>query len=135
MKKLIYSIVLILFILSGLFGQNEIKHNRNSGSKNEQNEKAIYLSGIIKDSLNEPFYGVNVIIKSTRIGTIANKNGKYEIDITKFYQEKNKIIVIYSFVGFKRIEKEIDFSKNNDEINRTINISLKEKADAINCNG
>ena len=135
MRKYLYTIMLISCLFSSSFGQNETKNFLNSESRSAQSEKLIYVSGIIKDSINKPFVGVNVIIKNTRIGTIADKNGKYQIDISDFYREKSKIILMFSFVGYKTIEKEIDFSKKTNADDIIINITLKDEAEAILCNG
>jgi len=122
MRNSIYTILLCLFLIHSVLGQND-------------NKKLIYVSGIVKDSVNKPYYGVNVVIKSTRIGTTTDENGKYKIDITNFYREKENIILIYSFVGFKLVEKEIDLSKTVNTKNLKINIKLKDESEGINCNG
>lgn len=100
-----------------------------------EKEKSIFISGIIIDNTKEPFQYANIIIKNTRIGTIADKEGKYKINITELFNRKEKIIISYSFLGFKIVEKEIDLTKLKKEKNRIINITLNEKVEVINCNG
>ena len=122
MKKYICLITFSIFVSNCVFAQNE-------------KSKSFYVSGVVTDSLNNPFKGVNVIIKNSRIGTVVDDNGKYKIDITKFYQKKERIIVVFSFIGFKSIEKEIDISDIEKNKNQTINLILKEEANPISCNG
>lgn len=102
---------------------------------NTGKNKKIFISGTIKDETKEAFQYANIIIKNSRTGTIADEKGRYKIDITKFYYQKKKIIISYSFLGYKIVEKEIKKTELKKEKNRVINITLKEKAEAINCNG
>ena len=127
--------LIILFVCSSHFGENKIKNNISSAPTVLQNEKPIYITGIIMDRDNEPFHGVNIIIKNTQIGAVADENGKYRIDITDFYKKKEKIMVVYSFVGYKNIEKKIHLSKKKNFDDIIINITLKEEAEAILCYG
>ncbi|SHI33698.1 carboxypeptidase-like regulatory domain-containing protein [Algibacter luteus] len=120
MNKYFYIIILTLLLSNSVFAQIE-KSN------------SVFVSGIVKDSLNNPLKGVNIIIKNTRIGTVVDENGNYKIDLTKLHKKEKKIVVIFSFVGFKIIEKEIDISDSDK--NKIINIVLKDKAAPLSCNG
>ena len=134
MKKYYYTGLLILFLLNCAFAQNNTTNSSKRTSTNIQREVPIYISGTVTDSLNEPFEGVNVVIVYNPIGTIVDENGKYKLDVTKFYQEKEKIILSFTYIGFKPVTREIDFACPNKE-DLTVNVSLDEQADPINCDG
>lgn len=131
MKKHIYISIISLFVFNAIFAQSD------SASKTTIKQPKIkyYITGFVTDSLNNPFRGVNVIVKKTLIGTVVDEKGKYKIDLTEFKIAKKKIIISYTNTGFKAVEKEIDFSKQQSKKNIEINITLKVKAQPINCDG
>ena len=122
MKRNINAILLLLFLSNSAFAQISI-------------ENSIYVSGVVTDSLNKPLKGANVVIKNTRTGVVVDENGKYKIDLSDFYSKREKIIVTFSCLGLKPIEKEIDFSESQKNQNLTIDITLKERAKPIICDG
>lgn len=62
------------------------------------------ISGTIKDTSGEPLVGVNVIVKGdATLGTISNMDGGYSLKIPR-----KKVTLVFSFVGYKTMEKSID---------------------------
>jgi TonB-dependent starch-binding outer membrane protein SusC len=45
---------------------------------------------------NEPLPGANVIIKGTTIGTVADMNGKYVLEVSS-----NETVIVFSFIGYQ----------------------------------
>ncbi|HEX3009969.1 MAG TPA: SusC/RagA family TonB-linked outer membrane protein, partial [Bacteroidales bacterium] len=68
-------LVFTLFCCSSLYGQD------------------VEVSGIVRDSQGNPLPGVNVVIKSSTIGTVTNDNGKYSLSAPK------DAVLIFSFIG------------------------------------
>lgn len=66
------------------------------------------LSGHIKDASNgEEIIGASVLIKETGTGTITNAYGYYSITLPQ-----GKYTVVYSFIGYATIEKQIELNQN-----------------------
>lgn len=80
------------------------------------------VSGTITSTVdNEPLPGANIIIKGTSIGTVADLNGKFSLDVS----DANATLVI-SFVGYTNQEVQI---KGRTEINLSLepdNVSLAD---------
>lgn len=73
------------------------------------------LSGYITDSkTNEKLIGANIYDKQSKAGTITNPYGFYSLTLPK-----GKYQIVYSFVGYEAVIKEIDLTGN-----QKINISL-----------
>lgn len=53
------------------------------------------VSGVVKDSENNPLPGVSILVKGTSTGTAADADGKYSLQI-----ENTEAVLVYSFVGF-----------------------------------
>jgi len=61
------------------------------------------LSGVITDAENQtPLIGVTVSVKETTNGTTTDLEGKYQLDLPKGTK-----IIVFSYVGFTSIEKEV----------------------------
>jgi len=82
----------------------------------------IKVSGTVIDSKNEPLIGVNIKVDGTKIGTISDANGKYNIQVPD-----NKSQLVFSYIGYKTIQQEVgtknviniillEDSKNIDEV-------------------
>lgn len=81
--------LLFLLLLTSVFAYGQVVRN---------------VSGMIKDSSGEPIIGVNVVMKGNAvIGTISDIDGNYQLKIPQ-----QKATLIFSFIGYKTIEKEID---------------------------
>jgi hypothetical protein len=61
-------------------------------------QKSIKMEGIVLDEKGDPLPGTSVVVKGTTIGTVADLNGKFELEIP----EKSNIVL--SYVGKKTIE-------------------------------
>lgn len=62
------------------------------------------VSGLVKDTSGEPVIGVNVTVKGEpALGTITNVEGMYSLKIPR-----KKATLIFSFIGYKTLEKVID---------------------------
>lgn len=57
------------------------------------------VRGSVKDSKGESLIGVNVVVKSTRLGTTTDQNGEFNISVT----DRNAVLE-FSYVGFKTQE-------------------------------
>ncbi len=80
------------------------------------------ISGKISDSQNgETLFGVNIIIKELKIGAVSNEYGFYSLSIPK-----GNYTVIYSYLGFKTVEKQINLERDI-----SINIELDEDTTAL----
>ncbi|WP_439183403.1 SusC/RagA family TonB-linked outer membrane protein [Carboxylicivirga taeanensis] len=60
------------------------------------------VDGIVTDDKGIAVPGVSVIEKGTSNGTITDVNGRYHIEVS------GVVDLIYSFIGFKRVEKKIN---------------------------
>lgn len=79
----------------------------------------IAVSGVVTDeSGNIPIPGVNIVIKNTSKGAVTDFDGNYQI-----IANKNDVLV-FSFLGYEPVEIKVASS--------TINVSLKENAQALN---
>ncbi|RLD42446.1 MAG: hypothetical protein DRI86_11640 [Bacteroidetes bacterium] len=71
------------------------------------------VSGTITDETNgETLPYVTIVVKGTNSGVVTNVYGFYSLTIDRKYVKDGKISLVYSFVGYDKIEKEIEFSKN-----------------------
>ncbi len=66
-----------------------------SGNGTAVIEKKILVSGIVKDSRNEPIPGVTILVKGTNTGTTTDADGKFQLTV----DNKNAILVV-SYIGF-----------------------------------
>lgn len=75
------------------------------------------LSGIIKNSLNEPVIGAEIYIKEPLKGTYSNENGYFEIN-----NLPTKIITLtISSIGYETQIKEININKEENTLNIVLN--------------
>ncbi|MCT4580947.1 MAG: DUF5686 and carboxypeptidase regulatory-like domain-containing protein [Flavobacteriales bacterium] len=77
------------------------------------------IKGKILDTNNEVLPFASVYIKNTSYGTTSNLKGEYFLEI-----EKGKHTIVYSFIGFQIVEKEIEITSAHQTIE--LNIQLKE---------
>ena len=77
------------------------------------------ISGYVQDSASgENLIGVSIYDKQTYKGTASNQYGFYSLTI-----EEGDYMIIYSFIGYKSITKNINLNKNI-----RLNISLENAA-------
>ncbi|MCY1634036.1 carboxypeptidase-like regulatory domain-containing protein [Marinifilum sp. D737] len=60
-------------------------------------QKAIKVSGTVKDVNGNPMPGTSVILKGSTLGTVTDRQGKYEIEIPA----GSKVAFVASFVGYQ----------------------------------
>lgn len=80
MKKI--ALLLILLNASFLFAQKDV-------------------SGVVKDNTGNPLPGVNIIEKGTQNGVSTDSDGSYKIKV------KEGATLVYSYVGFSKLEKAV----------------------------
>lgn len=85
-------IILILIIACTIFS------HLNAQSKN-------IIKGTVVDTKGEYIIGANIMIKGTKKGTITDLNGKFTLDCPA------KGTLVFSYLGFNKLEVEIDKSK------------------------
>ncbi len=85
-------------------------------------QKKYTLSGYIKDKSNgEALIGASVYVKSLKIGAITNQYGFYSISLPAGDYD-----VVYSFIGYANIPKEVNLNKNIK-----FNVSLSETSQVL----
>ena len=80
----------------------------------------LQLSGIIKDSDNQPIPGANIVVKKTGKGTISDFEGNYAIKV-----EKGDVIS-FSFVGMQTVEKKFNGQSTLDLVLEADAIGIEE---------
>ena len=104
MTKLLTVLLFLLLSLSSLFAQEHT------------------LSGKLTDKSNgETLYGVTVYLDGKSIGTTSNEYGFYSLSL-----QEGTYTVLYSFLGFNTIEKQIELKQDV-----TINLELEEEATSL----
>ena len=79
----------------------------------------IMVSGVVTTSENnQPLPGANIIVKGTAIGTIADIEGNYSIEVPE------NAILQFSFIGYEMQE----IAVGNQTV---INVTLEPKAESI----
>ena len=99
-----YIVIKVKLTTPDLFNTQENKESTDEKSLNNP----IIVSGTIKDSLGNPMEGVTVKVKKTNIKTVTDKNGHYSIKV-----DDNKAVLVFSYVGYKNVEKPIESSNIN----------------------
>lgn len=95
MKKIFWIYIPIILLFQTGFSQNQEDFN--------------LFGNVYNQSTHDPISSINISIKNTTLGTYTDAKGYYHInDIPD-----KKFIVIVSGVGYKSIEKEINFSTEN----------------------
>ena len=62
----------------------------------------ITVSGKVTDELNQPLPGVSILVKGTTVGTVTQTDGTYNINAPE------DGVLVFSFIGYKNIEVEIN---------------------------
>ena len=62
-------------------------------------QKSIKVEGIVLDEAKNPLHGTSVVVKGTTIGTVADLNGKFKLEMP---EESN---IVLSFIGKETIEE------------------------------
>jgi len=83
-----------------------------------------YIKGSIKDINGEPLPFASIYIKNSTRGASSNLKGDYFLET-----KPGSYIVIYSFVGYETIEKEVQLKSNHHQV---VNVILKEASTSLN---
>lgn len=91
--------------------------------KSVDTEKAVKgnevtISGVVKDAQGETLPAVNIVVKGTTIGTVADWDGNYTINVPK------GSILVFSFIGYT--SKEVLVGSQ-----QTLNVVLEEDTQAL----
>ena len=68
----------------------------------------VSVKGKVLDADNHPIEMVNISVKGTTIGVVTNTNGEFNLPSVS----GKKIKLVFSSVGFEKVEKEVDLIKN-----------------------
>ena len=97
--------LLLLFLISTMYAQAQTARD---------------VSGTIKDALGEPLIGVNVVVKGdATLGTISDMDGGYSLKVPR-----KKVTLVFSFIGYKTMEKSIDANMTKLEVMLTEDTEL-----------
>src|SRR5260221_14355144 len=69
-------------------------------------EQDIIVTGTVKDENGNPLPGVSVLVKGTSVGTIADANGNFSINVPS-----GESILVFSFIGY--VLKEVPVNGHN----------------------
>ncbi|MCM4161094.1 TonB-dependent receptor [Antarcticibacterium flavum] len=87
-----------------------------------QAQEKFTLNGVVKDiSSNETLYGANVLVPELNTGTTTNEYGFYSLRLP---EGTNR--VIYTYIGFQEVERQITITGNQTE-----NVELTETSQAL----
>lgn len=76
---------------------------------------AAKIYGVLTDSKQQPLPFANIYIKGTTKGTTSNELGKYQLELTAGSFE-----LVYHYIGYKRLIKEITVAERDIELNITL---------------
>lgn len=80
---------------------------------------ADWLTGTVTDRARQPLPGVNVLIKGTTTGTTTDAQGTYRLQVNE------NDVLVFSFIGYKTVEVQVNGST-------TIDIQLEEEIASLN---
>lgn len=69
-------------------------------------QEKVEVSGVVVDNLGEPMIGVTVMAKGTSSGAITDLDGNFALSVPK------NATVVFSFIGYKQVEKPASALKN-----------------------
>ena len=64
------------------------------------------VNGVVVDTKNEPVIGANISVKGTKIATITDFNGKFNINA------KSGDVLVFSYVAMNTLEQAVGVAKN-----------------------
>lgn len=99
----------------------EVQNKVNQQTERDSTETSYIVKGLVKDEYGDILPGVNVILKGSVYGTVADADGRFEFPV----RLKEGDVLIFTFIGLEskeyRIRKQ---SKNEAEINMEMNIEM-----------
>lgn len=75
------------------------------------------IQGTVTSQGGEPIVYASIYVKELKMGTSANSNGSYFINLPA-----GKYTVVYRSLGFETVEKQVDVSNDNVTLNVTLDI-------------
>lgn len=66
------------------------------------------ITGTVVDAQNEPLPGVSVVVKGTSLGTAADEQGKFELNVP----DASSKSLVFSFIGYRTKEQAIGKNSN-----------------------
>jgi TonB-linked SusC/RagA family outer membrane protein len=82
----------------------------------------LVIRGTVRDVNNEPLPGANVFIEALTLGTTADVNGSYRLEVPARYLDGRTVSLVVSFVGYVRQSRPIQLRPGE----QTINFVLRE---------
>lgn len=82
------------------------------------------ITGVVKDDKGNILPYASILVKGTTLGTTANNEGRYFLDLSP-----GNYTIIAQYVGYNRQEKQIRVEKDTEELNFTLSLqqlTLKE---------
>ena len=77
---------------------------------------------ISENGTQEPLPGVSVLIAGTQLGTVSGADGNFQFSVSTSYLEK--ITLVFSFIGYTTVKKEISFKNSGAVEIKEINLNL-----------
>ena len=108
-KKFAMVIVLLYFSV-GIFAQ-----------VNTSGQDAGKVSGLVSDNEGNPLIGVSITVKGTKIGTVSDVDGRYQINVAG-----QGGVLIFSYIGFSTREISVNNNKTLDVVLQDANKALDE---------
>ncbi|MGQ8338089.1 carboxypeptidase-like regulatory domain-containing protein [Sunxiuqinia sp. A32] len=93
--------------------------------KTFKSSKELKVEGIILDENMEPLPGASVLLQGTTTGAVADKDGKFELEIPT----NTEVALVVSFVGYKTVVNEVTFDEKKAKLN--YKISMEKEVIAI----
>ena len=79
------------------------------------------VEGIVTDTkTGEPLAGAYVLVKETKLGTSADEDGNYRIDL----KEAGKFVLSFRYMGYQTVKKKVGLEKG-ETINMDVELSQK----------
>ncbi|WP_369908003.1 DUF5686 and carboxypeptidase regulatory-like domain-containing protein [Mesonia sp. K7] len=82
------------------------------------------ITGKVIDQNGEAVPFVNIYLKNTYVGTTSNTEGVYQLD----YENTGETTVVFKFLGFKTLEKQVNITSFPYELN----VTLEEETTSLN---
>jgi hypothetical protein len=82
------------------------------------------ISGSITDNKGKPLPFASVLVKGTTLGTTANNEGKYFLQL-----EPGNYTIVAQYVGYQRVEKAVSVTQDNSTLDfqlDLLNLAMKE---------
>ncbi len=89
-------------------------------------EKDQFVTGMVRDKAGDPVVGVNIIIKSSGLGSVTDIDGKYSVKVSS-----QPDVLTFSFIGFENQIIEI----NGSQVLDIVMVESIEDIGEVVCNG